>query len=132
MAKKILAVDDERYITRLIEVNLKREGYVVTTALDGKEALEKVAADRPDLIILDVKMPHMDGFAVLKALKESDETRDIPVVMLTAKRHDADILMSWKSGVECFLSKPFSPPELSAILQRIFAGESLGPDAEAT
>jgi two-component system alkaline phosphatase synthesis response regulator PhoP/two-component system response regulator VicR len=120
MAKKILAVDDERHIVRLVQVNLERQGYQVVTAFDGKEALEKVESEKPDLIVLDVMMPYMDGFEVLKNLKKNAETRDIPVIMLTAKAQDADVFRGWQSGVDCYLTKPFNPMELIAFVRRIF------------
>lgn len=128
MAKKILAVDDERHIVRLVQVNLERQGYVVVTAFDGKEALEKVESENPDLIVLDVMMPYMDGFEVLQNLKKNQNTRDIPVIMLTAKAQDADVFRGWQSGVDCYLTKPFNPMELLAFVRRIF--KSLEDDGE--
>lgn len=120
MPKKILAVDDERHIVRLVEVNLVRAGYEVVTAYDGREALEKVKTEKPDLIVLDVMMPYMDGFEVLKTLKAEPETAEIPVIMLTAKAQDADIFRGWQSGVDCYLTKPFNPMELLTFVKRIF------------
>ncbi len=120
MAKKILAVDDEKAIVRLVQVNLEREGYEVVTAYDGREALEKVASERPDLVVLDVMMPYMDGFEVLQQLKKDPNTRDIPVIMLTAKAQDADVFRGWQSGVDCYLTKPFNPMELKAFVKRVF------------
>jgi len=120
MAKKILAVDDERHIVRLVQVNLEREGYQVVTAYDGKEALEKVESENPDLHVLDVMMPYMDGFEVLQNLKRNQNTRDIPVIMLTAKAQDADVFKGWQSGVDCYLTKPFNPKELITFVKRIF------------
>jgi two-component system, OmpR family, alkaline phosphatase synthesis response regulator PhoP len=108
MPKKILAVDDERHIVRLVEVNLQRAGYEVVTAYDGREALEKVKSENPDLVVLDVMMPYMDGFEVLKNLKADPATAEIPVIMLTAKAQDADVFRGWQSGVDCYLTKPFS------------------------
>ncbi len=131
MAKKILAVDDERAIVRLVQVNLERQGYEVVTAFDGKEALEKVEAENPDLIVLDVMMPYMDGFEVLQNLKKNQMTRDIPVIMLTAKAQDADVFRGWQSGVDCYLTKPFNPMELTAFVKRIFKSlEDDGADGE--
>lgn len=128
MAKKILAVDDEKAIVRLVQVNLEREGYEVVTAYDGKEALEKVESEKPDLIVLDVMMPYMDGFEVLQQLKKNPETRDIPVIMLTAKAQDADVFRGWQSGVDCYLTKPFNPMELKAFVKRVF--KSLEDEAQ--
>lgn len=124
MPKKILAVDDERHIVRLVEVNLQRAGYEVVTAFDGREALEKVKSENPDLVVLDVMMPYMDGFEVLKHLKADPATADIPVIMLTAKAQDADVFRGWQSGVDCYLTKPFNPMELLTFVKRIF--DSLG------
>jgi len=120
MPKKILAVDDERHIVRLVEVNLQRAGYEVVTAYDGREALEKVKAENPDLVVLDVMMPYMDGFEVLKNLKADPVTAEIPVIMLTAKAQDADVFRGWQSGVDCYLTKPFNPMELLTFVKRIF------------
>jgi two-component system alkaline phosphatase synthesis response regulator PhoP/two-component system response regulator VicR len=124
MPKKILAVDDERHIVRLVEVNLQRAGYEVVTAYDGREALEKVQSENPDLVVLDVMMPYMDGFEVLKNLKADPATAEIPVIMLTAKAQDADVFKGWQSGVDCYLTKPFNPMELLTFVKRIF--DSLG------
>lgn len=120
MAKKILAVDDEKHIVRLVQVNLERAGYEVVTANDGKEALEKVQQENPDLVVLDVMMPYMDGFEVLQNLRRNPSTRDIPVIMLTAKAQDADVFKGWQSGVDCYLTKPFNPMELLSFVKRIF------------
>ena len=120
MPKKILAVDDERHIVRLVQVNLERAGYEVVTAFDGKDALEKVEAERPDLVVLDVMMPYMDGFEVLQNLRKNPSTRELPVIMLTAKAQDADVFRGWQSGVDCYLTKPFNPMELISFVKRIF------------
>jgi len=120
MLKKILAVDDERHIVRLVQVNLQKEGFEVATASNGREALEKVAADKPDLVVLDVMMPEMDGFEALKKLKEDPETAGIPVIMLTAKAQDADVFRGWQSGADLYLTKPFNPQELITFVKRIF------------
>ncbi len=120
MAKKILVVDDEPHIVRLVEVNLQRAGYDVVQAMDGIEALEQVKAEKPEMIILDVMMPRMDGFTVLKHLKADPETQEIPVIMLTAKAQDADIFKGWQSGVDSYLTKPFNPMELLTFVKRIF------------
>jgi two-component system, OmpR family, alkaline phosphatase synthesis response regulator PhoP len=120
MPKKILVVDDERHIVRLVEVNLVKEGYQVLTAFDGVEALEKVQAEKPDMVILDVMMPRMDGFEVLKKLQADPKTAEIPIIMLTAKAQDADIFRGWSSGVSSYLTKPFNPRELLTFVERIF------------
>jgi two-component system, OmpR family, alkaline phosphatase synthesis response regulator PhoP len=120
MPRKILAVDDEKHIVRLVQVNLERQGYEVVTANDGKEALQKVEEENPDLVVLDVMMPYMDGFEVLQNLRRNPSTREIPVIMLTAKAQDADVFKGWQSGVDCYLTKPFNPMELVSFVKRIF------------
>ncbi|MHB0912852.1 MAG: response regulator transcription factor [Armatimonadota bacterium] len=120
MPRKILAVDDEKHIVRLVQVNLERQGYEVVTANDGKEALQKVEEEKPDLLVLDVMMPYMDGFEVLQTLRRNPETANIPVVMLTAKAQDADVFRGWQSGVDAYLTKPFNPMELISFVKRIF------------
>ena len=128
--KKIMAVDDERHIVRLIQVNLERAGYQVITAFDGPDALKKVENDRPDVIVLDVMMPKMDGFEVLKRLQANPETREIPVIMLTAKAQDADVFRGWASGVSAYLTKPFNPLELITFVRRILSGRDDYDDGE--
>ena len=130
MPKKILAVDDEKHIVRLVQVNLERAGYTVVTANDGKEALQKVEEENPDLVVLDVMMPYMDGFEVLQNLRRSPNTRDIPVIMLTAKAQDADVFKGWQSGVDCYLTKPFNPMELLSFVKRIFDSMDGGPGGD--
>ena len=130
MPKKILACDDEKHIVRLVQVNLERAGYEVVTAMDGKEALQKVADENPDLVVLDVMMPYMDGFEVLQNLRRNPSTRDIPVIMLTAKAQDADVFKGWQSGVDCYLTKPFNPMELLSFVKRIFDSMDGGPGGD--
>ena len=130
MARKILVVDDERHIVRLVEVNLQRAGYEVVTAFDGIEALEKVKAEKPDMIVLDVMMPRKDGFEVLQDLQGSPATSDIPVIMLTAKAQDADIFKGWASGVSSYMTKPFNPRELLTFVERIFQSLDQGPSTD--
>lgn len=130
MPKKILVVDDEKHIVRLVQANLDRAGYTVVTANDGKEALQKVADENPDLVVLDVMMPYMDGFEVLQNLRRNPSTRDIPVIMLTAKAQDADVFKGWQSGVDCYLTKPFNPMELLSFVKRIFDSMDGGPGSD--
>jgi two-component system alkaline phosphatase synthesis response regulator PhoP/two-component system response regulator VicR len=128
--KKIMAVDDERHIVRLIQVNLERAGYQVVTAFDGQDALRKVETEKPDAIVLDVMMPKMDGFEVLKRLQANPDTREIPVIMLTAKAQDADVFRGWSSGVSAYLTKPFNPLELVTFVKRILSGRDDYDDGE--
>jgi len=120
MARKILVVDDERHIVRLLEVNLKRAGYEVAVAYDGVEALEMVEKERPDLITLDNQMPRMDGFEVIQELRFKPETADIPVVMIASDSTDSGIFKGWQSGVSSYLNKPINPREVLTHIERIF------------
>lgn len=121
---KILVCDDERHIVRLIQVNLERQGYQVVTAYDGKEGLEKIKAEKPDLCVLDVMMPYMDGFEVLKTLRRDPATEALPVIMLTAKAQDKDVFEGYHYGADMYLTKPFNPQELVTFVKRIAQGGS--------
>src|SRR2546421_6216306 len=127
MPTKILVCDDERHIVRLIQVNLERQGYTVTTAFDGKEGLEKIRTEKPDLVVLDVMMPYMDGFEVLKTIRREPETENLPVIMLTAKAQDKDVFEGYHYGADMYLTKPFNPMELVTFVKRITQS---GPGAE--
>jgi len=124
MALKILVCDDERHIVRLIQVNLERQGWEVVTAYDGKEGLEKIKSVKPDLVVLDVMMPYMDGFEVLKSLRREPEFQDLPVIMLTAKAQDKDVFEGYHYGADMYLTKPFNPMELVTFVKRIIGGDA--------
>jgi DNA-binding response OmpR family regulator len=108
----ILVVDDEEEIRELCRVNLEFEGYRVVEAADGLEALAAAQRERPDLIFLDLMMPRMDGWEVLRRLKEGEETKKIPVVLLTAKTSEEDQMRGWEEGILEYISKPFNPLSL--------------------
>jgi two-component system, OmpR family, alkaline phosphatase synthesis response regulator PhoP len=124
MPLNVLVCDDERHIVRLIQVNLERQGYQVVTAFDGKEGLEKVRSEKPDLCVLDVMMPYMDGFEVLKNIRKDPETENLPVIMLTAKAQDKDVFEGYHYGADMYLTKPFNPMELVTFVKRIAAGNT--------
>jgi DNA-binding response OmpR family regulator len=113
---KILVVDDEVHILKIIDYKLRTAGYTVITAADGVEGVEKARAERPDLILLDVMMPRMDGFQTLEALKQDSATKAIPVFMLTVRGKEMDRLRGLQMGVAGYITKPFSP---NALLARI-------------
>ncbi len=113
---KILVVDDEIHIVKIIAYKMRGAGYEVVSARDGVEALDVVKASRPDLILLDVMMPRMDGFQTLEALKADPATRDIPVFLLTVKSKEVDRQKGYEIGADDYLTKPFSPNKL---LERI-------------
>lgn len=125
--RRVLVVDDEPDVLLLCRVNLEFEGYEVMEAADGVEAMSRVRERRPDVILLDVMMPRMDGWQVLTELKSDDQLRDIPVVMLTAKVQDQDQIRGWSSGASEYITKPFSPLSLSQVLEDVLAD---GPDDE--
>jgi len=107
--KTILVVEDEEDVQELIAFNLTRHGYRVRSALTGTEALQAVRDVLPDLVILDLMLPELDGLTVCKALKADATTRDIPIIMVTAKVEDADIIVGLEMGADDYLPKPFSP-----------------------
>jgi len=109
---KILVVDDEPHIRRILQFLLEEEGFTVREAAGGREALDALAEFRPDLIVLDVMMPQMDGFAVLKQLRAHFETRQLPVIMLTAKGESHDKVRGLRDGANDYLTKPFNHEEL--------------------
>ena len=113
MAKgKILVVDDEVYIVHILDFSLSMEGYEVVTAMDGEEALAKVGVEKPDLIVLDVMMPKLDGYETCKRLKENDDTKSIPIILLSAKGRAVDQKMGLNVGATDYVTKQFSPRKL--------------------
>lgn len=112
MSKTILVVDDEKSIVDLIKFRLEKHDYNVLTALSGKEALEIAEEKDLDLVLLDIMMPRMDGYQVLEELRKSPKTEDTPVMFLTAKNADTDVWNGWQSGVDYYLTKPFSGESL--------------------
>lgn len=119
MTKKIVLAEDEPQIARLIEFKLKKEGYEVTWKENGEEALKAIKADKPDLILLDIMMPVMDGYEVLRRLKEDENLKSIPVIMLTARAQERDVVKGIDMGAEDYITKPFHPAELLARVKRI-------------
>ncbi|HEY65494.1 MAG TPA: response regulator transcription factor [Caldilineae bacterium] len=117
--KLILVADDERRMVQFIQKNLELDGFRVISASNGLEAVEKVRTELPDLVLLDVMMPEMDGFEALQAIREIS---DVPVIMLTVKGEEADKHLAFSSGADDYVTKPFSPLELSdrckAVLRR--------------
>lgn len=107
--EKILVVDDEKHMVRLMEYNLKKQGYCVDTAYNGLEALEKVEANKPDLILLDIKMPVMNGIEVCVKLKKNPETRNIPVIIVSVIADKEEIT---SLEVTSHITKPFDPEKL--------------------
>lgn len=111
---RILVVDDETYIVELVKFNLEKEGYKVLVAYDGLSALEIVKSELPDLIILDIMLPNMDGLEVCRTLKQSPDFHKIPIIMLTAKGDEFDTVLGLEMGADDYIKKPFSPREMIA------------------
>jgi DNA-binding response OmpR family regulator len=112
MPKKILVVDDETELLKALSIRLKTSGYEVITASDGQEGLEKAKSLNPDLIVLDILMPKMDGYEVCRMLKFDEKYKSIPVIMLTAKAQDIDKAMGKKVGADDYITKPFETQDL--------------------
>ncbi len=112
MGKRVLVVDDEQNIVDILQFNLEKEGYEVITAADGLEGLKLARSEDPDLILLDVMMPEMDGFQVCQELRKEDKLT--PIIMLTAREEEADRVMGLELGADDYVSKPFSVRELMA------------------
>jgi two-component system alkaline phosphatase synthesis response regulator PhoP len=112
LAKKILVVDDEVYILHILDFSLGAEGYEVLTAADGDEAIRVARTEKPDLIVLDIMMPKVDGFEACRRLKADPETSAIPVILLTAKGREVDRQMGMEVGADDYIVKPFSPTRL--------------------
>jgi two-component system phosphate regulon response regulator PhoB len=120
MAKKhILVVEDEEDILALIHYNLVREGFRVSLAATGEEGLETIEEDPPDLVVLDLMLPGMDGLEVCRALRKRDDWRGIAVVMVTAKGEEADVVTGLELGADDYVTKPFSPKILTARIRAV-------------
>jgi len=119
MMKKILAVDDEEDILELIQYNLEKEGFEVLCAATGEEALVKAGTQYPDLILLDLMLPGLDGFQVCRTLKSDSKTQEIPIIMLTAKGEESDVVAGLEMGADDYITKPFSPNVLVARIRAI-------------
>jgi DNA-binding response OmpR family regulator len=120
MRKKILVVDDEDDILHFLELVLREKGYDVSTASGGHEALTKAQLERPHLILLDIMMPQMDGWEVLKLLRVDEETADIPVAMLSARTEAKDRVQGLQEGAIDYICKPFSLQDLLVKIETIF------------
>ncbi|MEO1236146.1 MAG: response regulator transcription factor [Planctomycetota bacterium] len=116
---KILLVEDERDLLELLKYNLDREGYDVATAESGEEGLKRVRSDPPDLILLDLMLPSMDGLEVCRSLKARPDTSAIPVIMLTAKGEETDVVQGLELGADDYITKPFSPRILMARIKAV-------------
>jgi DNA-binding NarL/FixJ family response regulator len=119
MSMRLLVVDDEPKLLRAIALDLKGEGYDVSTARSGNEALVSIAQRLPDLIVSDIRMPGMDGYTLARRLRQNQSTALVPIVFLTAKDTTADRIEGFRTGVDAYLTKPFEPDELLAVIASI-------------
>lgn len=130
--KKILIVEDEQDIRQLVTHYLEKEGFRPAAAMNGLEALKKVKEDKPDLVVLDLMLPEMDGLEVCKRLRSVPETAMLPILMLTAKAEESDTIVGLELGADDYVTKPFSPKALvarvKALLRRVERTPDDGPD----
>ncbi|MHC4181030.1 MAG: response regulator [Planctomycetota bacterium] len=125
MAKRVLLCDDEIHILRAAEFKLKRAGFDVQVAGDGEEAWEAIEAQKPDVLITDCQMPRLDGLELVRRVRENPDTRDLPVLMLSAKGYElSQEELAEKWNVAALIAKPFSPRELLRLVERILLGET--------
>ena len=116
---RVLVIDDEPDVLMLCRVNLQHAGHDVLEALDGERGLETARSAHPDVIVLDLMLPSMDGYEVLQMLQEDPEVREVPVLVLTAKAQSGDRARSWREGASWFITKPFSPDTLVEAVRRL-------------
>lgn len=120
MGKKVLIVDDEEIIRKFLRINLLKLGYEVKEAIDGVQALEQLGNDNYDLLICDILMPNKDGWQVLKEMRSNPKTKDIPVIVLTAKNEDTDMFKGYDLGANYYMTKPFTKEQLLFGLKMMF------------
>ncbi len=125
--KKILVVEDEAELTGAIRIRLEQAGYEVLTADDGQEALEKARGENPDLIVLDLMLPKIDGYKVCRMLKFDEKYKKIPVVMLTARAQEKDEDLGYEVGADVFITKPFKYQVLLAKIAELLGGSVFKP-----
>ena len=117
---RIFIVEDERDIAEMVAFNLEKEGYKVFTAENGKDALAEIKAEQPDLVLLDVMLPDVDGFEICKQLRAYAPTKKVPIIFVSAKSQETDKVVGLELGADDYLTKPFSPRELVARIKAVF------------
>ena len=127
MPEFVMVIEDEKEIRELIRYNLEREGFRVYAAADGEEGLRRLNASRPDAVVLDLMLPGRNGLEVLREVRGSPATRNLPVMVLTARSAEMDRLLGFENGADDYLTKPFSPAELVARIRR-----RIGPGSPST
>lgn len=119
MKELILIIEDEKDIVKMLEYNLKKEGFRTTSCSDGRRALDAISRERPDLILLDLMLPGLNGLDVCKEIKRDNKTALIPVIILTAKSQESDKIVGLELGADDYVTKPFSPRELVARIKAV-------------
>jgi two-component system alkaline phosphatase synthesis response regulator PhoP len=119
--ERILAVDDDPLVTKLVKINLELNDYIVDEAWDGDSAVKILEKNPPDLLVLDLMMPRMDGWDILKMVRENEALKDLPIILLTAKVHDEDLIRGWEMGADDYITKPFNPIRLSDHVKVVLA-----------
>jgi len=123
--QKVLVVEDEQLIVEFVDFLLRQEGFLPVTAADGDIALPMAREEKPALILLDVLLPTVDGFEVLRQLKEAPDLKEIPVIIFTARNRDADLALAFRMGAADYVAKPFSPTELLARIHKTLGQTSM-------
>ncbi len=117
----MLVVDDDPMVTRLVRINLELEDFQVEEAWDGNTALRMMRENPPSVLVLDIMMPRMDGWEILRQVREDPRLKDLPVVLLTAKVQDEDMARGWRMGADGYITKPFNPVGLADILREVLS-----------
>jgi two-component system alkaline phosphatase synthesis response regulator PhoP len=129
-AQSVLVVEDDEQICELLRYNLAREGYQVRTTAGGREALRAIGDQAPELVVLDLMLPDLDGLEVCRRLKRDPATQDIPVVMVTARGEEADVVTGLEMGADDYVTKPFSPRVLLARIRAVLRRRAAEPTGE--
>jgi DNA-binding response OmpR family regulator len=111
--KRILVVDDDPLVTKLLKINLELNGYAVEEVCNGDSAVRVLEKNPPDLLVLDLMMPNMDGWDILRMIREREDLEGLPVILLTARVHNEDLIRGWEMGADDYITKPFNPISLS-------------------
>jgi two-component system alkaline phosphatase synthesis response regulator PhoP len=125
--KRVLVVDDEVYILQILEFSLEMEGFEVATAQNGEEAIAQALENPPDLVVLDIMMPRMDGYEACRRLKTDPRTQNTPVILLSAKGRSIDQEIGFEAGAEEYITKPFSPRKLVERIKALLTDRDLRP-----
>lgn len=130
MNSLILVVDDEDMTRKLLRLMLERDGFVIAEAEDGQHALEVIAQQLPDMVILDVMMPNMDGFATCQKIRSRPESAHLPIILLSARTQAEAVHAGLQAGANRYITKPISKPELLQAIAELLAGDSAGPGVD--